>query len=557
MIGLSSVSKASLACFAGASAAAAAAVLSGFNNDMVVMGLSGCAAFSAAAGLYWLKRSHNSIQKAIDALAGAAEGRLHSRVLGIRGKGNMGELLRNINRALDQLEAFGKEADAAMQAASQARYYRKIVTRGFRGDFARYAENINATLDKMAQNAEQLGMFTERMLKDAVTISMTVNEGNIANAHIVNGIKHARDESQSIAAATEQMVAGIQAISHDAENAASLSTQAQSVTDEGRQVMQKAMQEFLGVEQAVEQAASRVAALTEASEAIAGILSTIEAIAEQTNLLALNATIEAARAGEAGRGFAVVANEVKSLSNQTARSTDEISRRVTNLRQEMSGIVTTMRSGTAALSDGRHAMEAMEGRMSEISSLVGDTSNHMLDVSRILAEQAAAANQISGGIQKVAMHSDDNAVAIEKSTGSLSRVESEMGSLLKLLIKQDIPNKILLVAKADHVAWKKKLTDMVVGNIRLNPDELSSDQTCRLGKWYFGAGALPYRHLPVFQELATHHRIVHENGVAAVRAFNAGKTEEALFLIEQVEKASDGVVHCLDCLIGAASKIAA
>ena len=79
--------------------------------------------------------------------------------------------------------------------------------------------------------------------------------------------------------------------------------------------------------------------LNTAANQIGDVINLIQAIAAQTNLLALNATIESARAGDAGKGFAVVASEVKQLAQQTARATDDIRARISEIQSATSETV--------------------------------------------------------------------------------------------------------------------------------------------------------------------------------------------------------------------------
>jgi hypothetical protein len=97
------------------------------------------------------------------------------------------------------------------------------------------------------------------------------------------------------------------------------------------------------------EAAGTVAELDSSSVQIGAVVKLITGIASQTNLLALNATIEAARAGDAGRGFAVVANEVKELSKETAKATEDIATQVTAIREQTTQAVHRIREIDAAV----------------------------------------------------------------------------------------------------------------------------------------------------------------------------------------------------------------
>jgi len=128
------------------------------------------------------------------------------------------------------------------------------------------------------------------------------------------------------------------------------------------------------------------AGLVDAVRVLDQVASILTTIAKQTNLLALNATIEAARAGEAGKGFAVVANEVKALSSQTAKATDDIASQIQAIREATSSTVDAIR---------------------EIGMTIGQMNEIAGSIASAVEEQGAATQEIARSVQQASHGTQD------------------------------------------------------------------------------------------------------------------------------------------------------
>src|SRR5438876_1010853 len=177
-----------------------------------------------------------------------------------------------------------------------------------------------------------------------------------------------------VAAAAEQTASNVQTVAASAEELSS------SIQEISRQVTQSSSIAQNAVGQA-NRTEAMVGRLVEASQKIGEVMALIQTIAGQTNLLALNATIEAARAGEAGRGFAVVANEVKALSSQTAKATDEITSQIQEIRDATGSTVNAIR---------------------EIGTTIGQMNEITGSIAAAVEEQGAATNEIARSVQQAA-----------------------------------------------------------------------------------------------------------------------------------------------------------
>ena len=254
----------------------------------------------------------------------------------------------------------------------------------------RQMEQRKADMNKLADQFESevgeiitlVSTAAGQLETSASTLSTTADTVQKVSHRAASASSDASASVHSVAAASEELASSVAEISRQVDASARIAGDA--------------------VDQA-QKTDGRISQLSQAAARIGDVVDLIKNIAEQTNLLALNATIEAARAGEAGGGFAVVAAEVKSLAEQTAKATGEISQQIADIQSATQDSVVAIKEIGATI-----------GRISEISSTIASA----------VEEQGAATQEISRNVQRAAEGTSQGAADIS----DVQRGVSETGT---------------------------------------------------------------------------------------------------------------------------------
>ncbi|RXF75302.1 methyl-accepting chemotaxis protein [Hansschlegelia zhihuaiae] len=283
---------------------------------------------------------------------------------------------------------------------------------------------------------------------------------------VTHDVRQVADGASTIAGAVEELAASISELSAMSRSGADDAVAARDETGACLDEMRQAAGSMDAIRDRVAAIADRIGVLEDAVRQIADMAGAIEAISSQTNLLALNATIEAARAGDAGRGFAVVAQEVKSLSGQTAKATEQIRARIATLMEETDAIKRATAESGDAVATGEATIRATGGKVEEVGRHVSVITSNMHALADVLGQQRAATNEISENVTRIASTAAKTRGEIDEALGKLLAAEDAAIAGLDAAAARNVPAYDCLRIAADAAVARRRLGSILVG---LNP----------------------------------------------------------------------------------------
>lgn len=239
----------------------------------------------------------------------------------------------------------------------------------------RLIDNYRRKVSEKYENVEHTGKTLASM---STRLSQISDEASLGISKATDGTRNVSDNVTSVAGAAGQLSDSVGKIERQISNTVNVVAEAKEAANSSNEC---------------------VGELAGAVQKIGAVVALIQDIAEQTNLLALNATIEAARAGEMGKGFAVVAAEVKTLANQTAKATSEISAQIASIQ-------TSTGNAVAKIEDIVSVMSRIDELTASLSSAV--------------SEQGAATSEISHRALSSAKNTDIVVKSIEGASSAMT-----------------------------------------------------------------------------------------------------------------------------------------
>jgi methyl-accepting chemotaxis protein len=229
--------------------------------------------------------------------------------------------------------------------------------------------------------------------------------------------------------------------------------------------------------------------LSQQAVTVGEVTTVVGQVSDQTGLLALNAAIEAARAGDHGRGFAVVADEVRALAESSERSARQVQVLVSRIQKEVATIVATIKTAAAGAAAESEKSQTVILALAELRKEVAALGDSSQQIATGAMQAEAAAREAQKGAELISSAAEEQAASaaealrsIEQQTAAL--IQSQRATQALAALANDFATSGRAAGRADVLASSAEQLSTTVQEISAAAQEilLAMEQTSRGGQ---------------------------------------------------------------------------
>jgi methyl-accepting chemotaxis protein WspA len=267
---------------------------------------------------------------------------------------------------------------------------------------------ILGSVEQLALTSQKLAVTTSHQRETSELLSSSIKEVNSA-------VKQIQSTSQEVLETIGELN--------------TVSSQATGLANAGHASLTGMESTMRDVDKATLNVSSRLAVISQKTDDINLVVTTIGKVAEQTNLLSVNAAIEAEKAGEYGMGFLVVAREIRRMADQTASATGEIEQIVRQVQSAVSAGVMEMDRFTAQVNRGVGDIRKLSGQLAQILDGVRQITQQFETLTQAIESQKRDVNRIVESMAQLShtsTASDESTEALTAASARLSDATSRL-----------------------------------------------------------------------------------------------------------------------------------
>ena len=184
----------------------------------------------------------------------------------------------------------------------------------------------------------------------------------------------------------------------------------------------------------------------------------------------------------------------------------------------------------------------------KIVSMIQDINESTAQIAAMSEEQTSAVIEIAERNTNINEKSAQSQKVTKQTAKTIFELSKQMDDYRRTFFNINVKlsyKDIVRVAKTDHLLWKWKVYNMILGVGSIDTEEVTSHEVCRFGEWYYGELSDQVRNEVAFKQLEEPHKKVHQYAKQSVECYGKGDIVGAEEAFVQLEQASSIVIMLL------------